>query len=236
MEIQNNFNNVANTHYFDHKKINVLKNLEDDEISFSALSDYIDTDEKQQRLTKHVIKNSNNLRFGDTLVFCNPEHKYRNAATCVWNGKSIELLDHTIDEYGALPKSIKISDNKFGPRYWSNAISHNDYYWVCDEYRQEAFENAEIKFSFLDNDVKDYFVSKYTHNGNIEYLVLNEDCVDDNYTIEHFKKLILNKNIPWGFDGSDYEHLFNSSNNISVITNFNDDESNDDESNDNDNE
>lgn len=213
------FDHIANEHYFDSNKIKILKNILAEELSFGALDDYINTDDKKKSLTKYVKKHCNNVKTGDTLVFCDPEQKYRNAGTCLWNGNSIELLDHGIDEYGALPKFFEISPGKFGPRYWQNVIRHNDYYWICANYRHEAYDNVEIIQKLENNKIKDYFVTKYTHNGITEYLVLNEDDVDENYTIEKFKKLLLNENIPFGFDGFEYHHLFESEN-VSIVNDF----------------
>ena len=219
-----NFNHIANEYYFDKDDIGVLKDLPSDELSFGALDDYINTDAKKNSLTKYVKKMSSTVKCGDTLVFCNPEQKYRNAGTCLWNGYTIEFLDNGIDEYGALPKTFEISPGKFGPRYWKNAITHNDYYWPCNIYRHEAFDNAKIIQKLNDdNENIDYFVTHYYHDGNLEYLVLNEDCMHDNYTIEKFRTLLLNEDIPWGYDGSDYNYLFNSEN-ISVIIDFEDEE------------
>lgn len=213
------FNNTANEHYFDYKNIEFLKDISN-EFTGQALAVYIDTDDKQNMLTQYVLKHGTDIKRGDTLVFCDPEQRYRNTATCLWNGKSIELLDHDIDDYGALPKTFKISPNTFGPKYWKNVIAHNEYYWICDEYRQEACDNATKIIKLYDGEVKDFFVSHYTHNGVVEHVVLNNYYDNNDYMIEKFQKLLLNKKIPFGFDGSDYRQLFDDKKNISVIQDF----------------
>ena len=215
MELQL-FENIANEHYFRLNEINILNDTNPEDFTFYALEEFIDTDDKKNVLTEYVKTHNDNIKIGDTLVFCDPEQKYRNACTCLWNGTSIEMLDYEVDDYGGLPKIFQVSPGKFGPRYWKNVISHNDYYWVCKDYRQEAFNNVKIIQKLENNKIKTYFITHYTHNGIMEHLVLNEDYVDNNYTIKKFKKLLLNENIPWGFDGSDYHHLFESKN-VSII-------------------
>ena len=111
------FDNTANEHYFDYKNIQFLKNIISQEFTGQPLAAHIDPDDKENimTLTNYVLKHGKNIERGDSLVFCDPEVRYRNSATCLWNGESIELLDHCIDDYEGMvvtnSQNNMISDN-----------------------------------------------------------------------------------------------------------------------------
>jgi hypothetical protein len=206
-------------HYIDHTKINCLKNLPIDELNNEAFVDLINDDDINE-INIYLNRQKINFMDGDIIAFSD-ENRYRNSGLCVWFNGSIHHLEHDVDEYGALPKFIEVTTEKFDKTTWLDLISHNDYYWVCDQYREEAYDNVKIEYHVLyENKIEDIFITYYTHNGKKEYLILNPDDVDDNTTIDDFKSIIMNKNIPWQHDTSDYDDKLNKVGRLSMVSNF----------------
>jgi len=74
------------------------------------------------------------IKDGDIIeYFMDPGYGYRNNGKYIWwNGKVCELGTE-IDDYGNVPRYVKISDtNGLTPHHWIG-IDHNSYIWFSDE-------------------------------------------------------------------------------------------------------
>lgn len=90
--------------------------------SISDIEDYFDVHET-------------GIKDGDIIEhFMHPGYGYRNNGKFIWwNGKVCELGTE-IDDYGNVPKFVKITDtNGLTPHHWVKSINHNAYIWFSDE-------------------------------------------------------------------------------------------------------
>ena len=62
-------------------------------------------------------------------------------------------------------------------------------------------------------------IKKVLDNSNY-HLILNPDNVDENTTLDDFKSIVKNKNIPWQHDTSDYDDKLNKVGVLSMVSNI----------------
>jgi hypothetical protein len=89
-----------------------------------------------QRLTDYV----KTAKRGDTISLQKRDDKYRNVWTYLWDGEKAVELDHSIDEYGAVSRTLKVTDTEFSPD------------WLSDEIKSRMVfkkENGQIFADFL---------------------------------------------------------------------------------------
>ncbi len=84
------------------------------------------SDEQLELITRDAIKLR--AKRGDIIVL-DVVAGYRNTGKLVFDGTSVINLDDSVDDYGAIPPSFHVLDEKDGflpPTYWNGAISHNN--------------------------------------------------------------------------------------------------------------
>lgn len=181
------------------------------DIGFAALTSW---QYDFNQITDYINSKNIYLSPGDILCFAPPQHIYRNGSKCIWYGESAHALAHDIDEYGALPNVEELQlcpGRNFHPRYWSENITHNGFYWICDEYRNQCVDNIDVK---VDNQGNKIFFTWFIHNNTKEYLVFNPDFTDeqkhelDIIIKEKFIKKIQDKSIPYDWTYSEYCDIY----------------------------
>jgi hypothetical protein len=96
------------------------------------IENFIEKDENEdeidiEEITTIVHKYFSYIKKGDVLHLC--RDRYRNDGTYIYTGKKISLLDFNVDEYGSVPSEYLVN-KEYPPKYWSNAICHNNYVWI----------------------------------------------------------------------------------------------------------
>lgn len=87
-----------------------------------------------------------NIRRGDVIGLEPIDVKYRNDWTYVWDGEKVLELDSSIDEYGAVPKSLVVTDTEFTPTWWSGTIAHNGIFWLSEDIKKRmVFKRGEVQ-------------------------------------------------------------------------------------------
>ena len=115
-----------------------------EDVQFEAITSWEDCDLSQ--ITQWIINKNIKMNPGDIIGFAPLVKLYRNGSKCVWYSNSVHDLEYNCDEYGAIPNApeLYVRPEHFHPRYWSEVITHNGIYWVCDEYRSQCVENIEV--------------------------------------------------------------------------------------------
>ena len=149
------------------------------DVHYEAISNWNNCDFNQITMWVHqnLDKLPNGIKDGDVIGFGELGKLYRNGSKCLWYGHEAHDLDYEDDEYGALPNApeLHVRPGHFHPRYWIDVIEHNAIYWVCDEYRHQCLENVEI----VEYDDVKVFRTWYVHDGVKEYVVYNQDYVEE---------------------------------------------------------
>ena len=147
-----------------------------EDVQFEAISNWEDCDFSQ--ITNWIESKKIKLNQGDVIGFGPLDDLYRNGSKCIWYSNSAHDLEYDLDEYGAIPnvQELQVRPGHFNPRHWSDVITHNGIYWVCDQYRTQCVENIEV--IILSNSVK-LFRTWFEHNGIKEFLVLSSDYIDE---------------------------------------------------------
>lgn len=203
------------------------------DVQFEAISSWEDCDFSQ--ITNWIESKNIKLNPGDVIGFGPLDKLYRNGSKCIWYSNSVHDLEYDADEYGALPNvpELQVRPGHFNPRYWSEVITHNCIYWVCDQYRAQCVENVEVVI--LPNSKK-LFRTWFEHDGIREYLVLNPDFIDvealDIHVKEKFVQLIQDKSRSFEWSYFEYQEdcddLMNETN-TSIIHGLDDGEDEEDE-------
>jgi hypothetical protein len=86
-------------------------------------------------LMKQLIKNRKIKVFDGDIIENDmyPLYGYRNNGKFVWWNDDIHELSDYPDDYGTLPDFVQISDDRFNPYYWVEAVDHNSYVWFSQE-------------------------------------------------------------------------------------------------------
>ncbi len=207
------------------------KQIED--VQFEAISNWEDCDLSQ--ITNWIESKNIKLNSGDVIGFGPLDELYRNGSKCVWYSNSVHDLEYDVDEYGAIPNAqeLQVRPGHFNPRYWSDVITHNGIYWVCDQYRTQCVENIEV--IILSNSVK-LFRTWFEHDGVKEYLVLNPDYVNENsldiHVKEKFVQILQDKSRPFEwtyFEYNDDTDEFMTETNTSIVHGLDEEEEPDEE-------
>ena len=105
-------------------------------IVVSVNAEYYDyaTDKVISEMRK-VIKRDNIKVFDGDIIenAMDPGYGYRNNGKFVWWNDDIHELSDYPDDYGTLPRFVQISDDRFNPYYWVEAMDHNSYVWFSQE-------------------------------------------------------------------------------------------------------
>jgi hypothetical protein len=114
------------------------------DVQFEAITSWEYCDLSQ--ITNWIITKNIKLNPGDIIGFAPLVKLYRNGSKCVCYSNSVHDLEYDCDEYGAIPNApeLYVRSGHFHPRYWSDVITHNGIYWICDEYRLECVNNIEV--------------------------------------------------------------------------------------------
>ena len=185
-------------------KIPFLASKDPEEVAYGSVHNWPDCDFDQ--ITNYINSKNINLSSGDIIAFAPLEKIYRNGSKCIWYANSAHSLADDLDDYDALPNVQELQlkpGSIFHPRYWSETIDHNGYYWICEEYRNQCVQNVEVKIA---NNQNKLFITWFEHNGKKEYLVFNSDYVYeeelDLVNKEKFIQLIQDQTIPfdWSYD------------------------------------
>lgn len=211
-----------------HSNIPFLASKQMEDVHFEAISNWEDCDFTQ--ITNWIESKNIKLKDGDVIGF-GPQNKlYRNGSKCIWYSNSVHDLEYQIDEYGYIPnvQELQVRPRHFHPRYWSDVITHNGFYWVCDQYRTQCVENIEV--IILENSKK-IFRTWFEHDENKEYVVYDQDYVNFNildiHVKEKFIQLLQDKTRPfdWAYFQcqDDVDELMNEQN-TSIIHGLDDEE------------
>jgi hypothetical protein len=100
-------------------------------------------------LTEHMHAKSIAAKRGD-VVGLHPntfDDRYRNDGVFLYDGEKVTTLDSDIDQYGALPPSIQVTDTEFAPHYWQDVMHHNQIFWLAQPIldRMRVFWNPDLR-------------------------------------------------------------------------------------------
>ncbi len=100
-------------------------------------------------LTEHICEKGIAVKRGDVVgLHANTiEDRYRNTDTFIYDGETVTVLEYDIDQYGALPPSIQVTDTEFSPQYWQYTIAHNSIFWLTQAIRDRmrVFWNPDLR-------------------------------------------------------------------------------------------
>ncbi len=113
------------------------------------------TEDVQEGILERLTTYVKNAKCGDTISLERSGEKYRNDWTYLWNGEKAIPLDYSIDEYGSVPRTFKVTDTDFSPDWWTETIAHNSIFWLSDEIKNRMVfkqEDVQIFADFLIGD------------------------------------------------------------------------------------
>jgi len=129
------------------------------------------------------------LKCGDLIVFNDEgieEDRYRNEGVYIWDGKSIEELDYSIDEYGSLPSKYKIG-KKFNLDHWTITRDGNKYFMIAHNeiiYLDKGLYK-KIKIKFDDKSQKYTGTLTLNKNINVEFEEQEKKITDLEFLKSH---------------------------------------------------
>ena len=95
-----------------------VNNLLESTFEFIEINSNID-------IVNNTSKYIKDIKIGDLVYIGIPGMDYRNDHKLIYNGKKLETLDDSLDEYGNLPNKYTL--NLFGNGYFDNTINHNKF-------------------------------------------------------------------------------------------------------------
>ena len=122
------------------------------ELGLNDLSEDQWEDSFQQQILERLTAYVDVAKPGDTISLQKRDDKYRNEWTYLWDGEKAIELDYSIDEYGALPHTFKVTDTEFSPDWWTDTIAHNSIFWLSDKIKKQMVfkkEDGQIFADFL---------------------------------------------------------------------------------------
>lgn len=104
-----------------------------------TLEDVLELDLEQEmkitpNLTKIVAERKLPIKKGDIVgLLAQGEHPdcIRSEGCFIFDGSKVIPLDNSIDDYGAVPPSIKVSDTEFSITHWQDVVAHNNIFWLA---------------------------------------------------------------------------------------------------------
>lgn len=132
------------------------------------IAEYIKQINKNTNVKKYIMREYPKIKKGDIIHF-DAWSAYRNDGKVLWDGKKMILLADTIDDYGHLPRAIKIEE--FPHRdYFSKSITHNNLINIDgDNYRIISIEEKII------DETKLYLYTVYHNTMSIKWVILSND-------------------------------------------------------------
>ncbi len=83
------------------------------------------------KLTTIVAERKLPIKKGDIVGLFPLDDHYRNEGCFIFDGEQVIPLDSSIDEYGAVPSSFKVSDTEFSIHHWESVITHNNIFHLA---------------------------------------------------------------------------------------------------------
>jgi hypothetical protein len=130
-----------------------------------------------------------NITRGDVIVFGGG---YRNEDKLIYDGEKLEYLYTDVDDYGSVPPTYEVDDDKFDIGHFSDSIDHNEINWLSKNKLKEIklYENKNNIYGKVIIKNKKYTIcmqisqgKDFTHfNNNNKY----------NFNIEDGKILLIN--------------------------------------------
>jgi hypothetical protein len=133
------------------------------------------------------------IREGDVVSFTEESKSYRNDGIVIYNGKNIEYLDYTHNDYGHVVKTICINDYPVID-YFANTIDHNNLVWL----RGTKEKLKLLKIIVLDKSTIFKYITSdnyiiYTYNKNFENIYLEKDCLILEFDSDKFCNRVYRK-------------------------------------------
>ncbi len=88
--------------------------------------------EVASKLTTSVAERKLPIKKGDVVGLHPYDDHYRNDGCFIFDGEQVIPLDSSIDEYGAVPPSFKVSDTEFSIHHWESVITHNSIFHLVE--------------------------------------------------------------------------------------------------------
>jgi hypothetical protein len=88
-------------------------------------------EEVAAQLTDLVHERALTPKRGDIIGLIPDEERYRNDGCFIFDGSKVIPLDNSIDDYGAVPPSIQVSDTEFSITHWRDVVGHNCIFWLA---------------------------------------------------------------------------------------------------------
>lgn len=132
------------------------------------IAEYIKQINKNTAVKKYIFSNFSDIKRGDIIHF-DSWSTYRNDGKVLWDGKKMILLADNIDDYGHVPRSIKIEE--FSHRdYFSKSITHNNLINIDgDNYRIISIEKKIIE------ETKLYLYTVVHNTMTLKWVILSND-------------------------------------------------------------
>lgn len=164
-------------------------NMSDEESFFIAGEDEEFTQEATEIYKNSFLVSSCPLKRGDVLRFRLEDFtEERNFGKFIFNGKTFQSLDTSIDEYGSCPSDFLVI-NEFPINYFTASIQHNNYVY-------SDIKNVNLKELYSGN-LNGYMYKLFSfRKNNIKYILFayndsDNQSIDSNQVFEKIKTNIL---------------------------------------------
>ena len=129
-----------------------------------------------------------NITRGDVIVFGGG---YRNENKLIYDGEKLERLYTDFDDYGSVPPTYEVDDDKFAIGYFSDSIDHNEANWLSKNKLKEIelYENKNEVYGIVMIKNKNYTICMQIDQGK-DFTHFNNNIY--NFNIEDGKILLIN--------------------------------------------